>query len=57
MTGSLVASCVGNNKQSGIKGSVNFDVRNNLGNQTSQINCSVKDVKQPVYKLDNINLK
>lgn len=45
MTGSLVASCVGNNKQSGIKGSVNFDVRNNLGNQTSQINCSVKDVK------------
>lgn len=48
MTESLVASCVGNNKSSGIKQSVSFVNRDNsLGNQNQkqEMNLSVKDIK------------
>lgn len=48
MAGSLVASCVGNDKHSGIKQSVSFGNRDNfLGNQNQNqgMNLSVKDVK------------
>jgi len=46
MAGSLVASCVGNNKSNGIKQSVSFGNRDDfLGNQNQGMNLSVKDVK------------